>query len=166
MSREAEIYIGAPPPRLRPLRPGETPAELAIAIGLARCPECHEFRGMCATEDGEVRLLCICEGILCRRCGRRNIRRPISDHFNDSDGRIWHTPYFMGFFPCADCRAEVERLKPTCPRCGSRERVPIVYGLPGPGLEGRAARREVSLGGCVTYGNDPKWACANCDEPL
>ena len=104
MSPEATIHFGTPPPRVRPLRPGETPAQLAEDIGLSRCPDCGEFRGTCATDEGETRLLCICEGITCRACKTDPIRRPNSDHFNESDGRIWHTPYFVGLFPCAGCR--------------------------------------------------------------
>lgn len=100
----AEVFIGSPPPRLRSLRPGETPTELAAAIGLTRCPECNEFKGTCMAEGGEVRLLCICDGIACKRCGKTNIRRPISDYFNEADGRIWHSPYFMGWVPCGECR--------------------------------------------------------------
>lgn len=103
---DAEILMGEPPPSIRPLRPGETPAELALDIGLTRCRRCGEFRGVCDTDEGETRLLCICEGIICRACKKNLIRRPISDHFNESDGRIWHTPYFVGMFPCAECREQ------------------------------------------------------------
>jgi hypothetical protein len=107
MSREAEIYIAAPPPSLRPLRSGETPAELASAIGLRRCGECGEFKGTCLADGEEVELLCICDGILCRRCKRNLVRRPISDHFNEADGRVWHTPSIAALIPCAACKEEL-----------------------------------------------------------
>lgn len=159
---ESEILIGSPPPRIRPLRPGETPAQLAIELGLTRCPDCHEFKGALIREGAEVELLCICDGIKCRRCGRVAIRRPISDHFDEGGGRIWHTPYFTGWFPCRDCREELKPKGATCTICGSTETVPIAYGLPGSGLEERARQGQVRLGGCVIYPDAPDWFCRNC----
>lgn len=159
---EATILIGSPPPRLRPLRPGETPADLAAEIGLTRCPTCGEFKGACSTEDGDVELLCICDGIACRRCKRVAVRRPISDHFDEGDGRIWHTPYFMGMVPCAECREELKPKGATCTICGSTETLPIVYGLPGPGLAERARLGQVRLGGCVIDPGAPNWFCRYC----
>lgn len=41
----------------------------------------------------------------------------------------------------------------SCPECGSRQLVPIVYGLPSPELEQRARRQEVALGGCELFGD-------------
>jgi hypothetical protein len=35
--------------------------------------------------------------------------------------------------------------------------VPVVMGLPTQGLNEAAERGEVWLGGCVVFGNDPKW---------
>ena len=43
-------------------------------------------------------------GITCRECGDTRIRRPISDYYNLADGRLWHVPYFVGMFPCRECR--------------------------------------------------------------
>jgi hypothetical protein len=52
--------------------------------------------------------------------------------------------------------------KPACPECGSRDVLPIVYGLPGPELEARALRGEVMLGGCVVFDSSPDLGCTNC----
>ncbi|MCI0480533.1 MAG: hypothetical protein L0213_02970 [Candidatus Dadabacteria bacterium] len=52
--------------------------------------------------------------------------------------------------------------KPACPECGSHDVLPIVYGLPGPELEGKAIMGEVMLGGCVVFGNDPDLGCRSC----
>jgi hypothetical protein len=106
---EAQIFIGSPPPSIRPLRPSETPAQLAAELGLARCPDCHEFKGTIIRDGAEVKLLCVCDGIPCRRCKTNRIRRPISDHFNEFDGRIWHSPYFAGLLPCTSCREKSDR---------------------------------------------------------
>ena len=52
--------------------------------------------------------------------------------------------------------------KPACPECGSHDVLPIVYGLPGPELEGKAIMGEVLLGGCVVFGSDPDLGCRTC----
>lgn len=52
--------------------------------------------------------------------------------------------------------------KPACPECGSHDVLPIVYGLPGPELEGKAVMGEVLLGGCVVFGSDPDLGCRSC----
>ena len=44
-----------------------------------------------------------------------------------------------------------------CPNCGSFNRLPILYGLPGPGVP-----KDVVLGGCIITDNDPKWHCEDC----
>lgn len=108
---DAEIFTGASPPRLRPLRPGETGAELATDIGLEHCADCGEFRGTCIAEGEQVELLCLCQGIPCPRCHEGLIRRPISDHFDEETGRIWHTSWVSGMIPCRRCKAELERAK-------------------------------------------------------
>ena len=42
----------------------------------------------------------------CIRCGRRRVRRPISNYFNPEDGKWWHVPYFAAVDRrCSDCRA-------------------------------------------------------------
>jgi hypothetical protein len=59
------------------------------------------------------------------------------------------------------------RKKPIeCPKCGSSEIVPIVYGYPLPETEEKARRGEIALGGCRIIGNgsDPKWACRKCGK--
>ena len=73
----------------------------ATALGLSRCKVCGEYRGK-AIDEGKVRKVsCICAGILCTQCQRVQIRRPISNHFNEKDGKIWHTPYFLHI--CSGC---------------------------------------------------------------
>lgn len=76
--------------------------------GLVRCATCREARGWVIEGDfGDVSVLsatCICDGILCRYCGKGLVRRPISNHFDEQSGRVWHTPYFGGLARCGDCR--------------------------------------------------------------
>ena len=57
------------------------------------------------------------------------------------------------------------RLKvvlPVCPRCGSRQVVPIVYGLPGKQLAADADAGRVVLGGCRVSDGDPIRSCVAC----
>jgi hypothetical protein len=51
---------------------------------------------------------------------------------------------------------------PLCPDCGSRESIPIVYGLPGEQLYDASHRGEVVLGGCVIWDGNPQWSCPVC----
>ena len=84
-----------------------------IPPGLTRCPVCSEYRGSTLArhlnwnatpyEPDEVILVrCICDGILCRRCGKK-MHRPISNYYDEEANKIWHVPYFMGMFPCREC---------------------------------------------------------------
>lgn len=51
-----------------------------------------------------------------------------------------------------------------CPRCGSRDTIPIVFGYPGPELIAAAQQGEVVLGGCCITGDDPAWRCRSCGK--
>ena len=50
-----------------------------------------------------------------------------------------------------------------CERCEA-PMIPIVYGYPSGSMFRDAARGKIALGGCVIFGDDPKWTCsAGCD---
>jgi len=51
---------------------------------------------------------------------------------------------------------------PPCPSCSSPRVRRIIYGEPSPDLGEQATRGEIVLGGCVLFGNDPKWDCPDC----
>jgi len=54
--------------------------------------------------------------------------------------------------------------KRRCPRCGEMSVVPIVYGMPGPGMFQQYERGEVLLGGCcISPDGDPIRGCTECD---
>jgi hypothetical protein len=55
-----------------------------------------------------------------------------------------------------------KKSRPLCPKCGSRAVVPIIYGYPAPSLSRKAARGEVSLGGCCIVDGMPDWSCRTC----
>lgn len=98
-------------PSAWPAGPRLAPPPDWLPPGLYRCSDCAQIRGRAwsAALDGELiktKSTCLCEGIACRECGDTRIRRPISDYYNLADGRFWHVPYFVGMFPCRECRTE------------------------------------------------------------
>jgi hypothetical protein len=81
-----------------------------VPPGLSACESCGEIRGETPgpLKEGQVGLwksTCLCEGPLCRSCGRNRIRRPVSNHYDPEDGDWWHVPAFVVLAPCRECRA-------------------------------------------------------------
>lgn len=84
---------------------------------LRRCPRCGELKGEAVIADpygGIVRLpvICICRGISCPQCGKRLIRRPISNHYHESTDTVWHTAWFCYLRPCPTCRRSAAQQAP------------------------------------------------------
>lgn len=83
--------------------------------GLSTCQGCGRVRGVTKRplgtgEVGDAESVCLCRGLACRRCGRRRMRRPISDYFDAEWGQWWHVPYFAMQAPmCSVCEDEAER---------------------------------------------------------
>lgn len=50
-----------------------------------------------------------------------------------------------------------------CPNCESKRGVRIFYGMPSAGVFELIEREEISLGGCVVFGNDPSFQCLLCE---
>ena len=48
---------------------------------------------------------CLCEGLLCRACGKGRIHHPISDYYDEATGQLIHVPYFAGMRLCPECGA-------------------------------------------------------------
>ena len=53
-----------------------------------------------------------------------------------------------------------------CPRCGSTDAVPIIYGYPDVELGMAAERGEIVLGGCLIGDESPDFECRGCGNPL
>ena len=51
-----------------------------------------------------------------------------------------------------------------CPRCGSEDVLPIVYGYPGPELFEESLAGQVRLGGCMVGPDSPEFHCEVCDH--
>ena len=88
-----------------PALPSGQMSEIAAAPPryLRRCPSCGELRNRAR------RILCACDRLVCAVCGEGGIRRPISDHYDETDGKLWHTPWLAGLRPCPSCGAPYHR---------------------------------------------------------
>lgn len=82
--------------------------------GYVQCNVCGEFNGSTDAKNlswqgiqpkGPVSVSCLCHGIPCRRCGKL-MHRPVSNSYDLESNEVWHTPYFVGTFPCPDCRTK------------------------------------------------------------
>ena len=51
---------------------------------------------------------------------------------------------------------------PHCPKCKSTSVIPILYGLPSPAWEQKAAKGLAILGGRVVEGGQPDRKCSKC----
>jgi hypothetical protein len=49
-----------------------------------------------------------------------------------------------------------------CPKCKSKNVIPIIYGLPGRDLIEQARKGEIELGGCVVRIGSPIRKCKKC----
>lgn len=54
--------------------------------------------------------------------------------------------------------------RPTCPKCGSKTIVPIMYGLPTEEAAEEAERGKIALGGCCISEDSPQWHCRDCEH--
>jgi hypothetical protein len=46
-----------------------------------------------------------------------------------------------------------------CPECGSRNALPIMYGMPGDEMVEASVAGKVALGGCMVSAESPEWCC-------
>jgi DNA-directed RNA polymerase subunit RPC12/RpoP len=53
-----------------------------------------------------------------------------------------------------------------CPNCGSPKVVKIIYGEPSYKDSLEAEAGKVILGECIINGNDPSWACIDCNAKI
>ena len=67
-----------------------------------RCLVCGELKGEFLYKGSHdpkpvlAQVPCLCDGLVCGNCGHERIHKPISNRYDEDDGRVWHVPYFMG----------------------------------------------------------------------
>lgn len=93
--------------------------EFKIPAGLYKCDTCGEYKGKVKTKDLNwdysfnkeeleksdelFTLSCLCDGILCPRCKKNKIHRPISNSYKPWTNGIGHWPWFTGWMSCKEC---------------------------------------------------------------
>jgi hypothetical protein len=75
-------------------------------IGLQRCEVCNQYKGYgierWANGFGGYTVSCICDGILCKKCGINKVRKPIANYWDEINHTSWHVPYFAST-RCSAC---------------------------------------------------------------
>ena len=93
--------------------------------GLIKCGVCGEYNGEIikkyldwgndffnnSPEEGEktISVTCLCNGILCKKCKKNKIHRPVSNSYIESSNSIIHWPWFTGMMECDACRDSKNR---------------------------------------------------------
>lgn len=95
-----------------------------IPEGFHKCEVCDEYTGKtkmknlnwenCFDFEREERekseeyisVSCLCEGIICKACGKNKIHRPISNSYEEETNSIGHWSYLSGMRPCDECRSK------------------------------------------------------------
>jgi len=91
-----------------------------IPKGLYKCEKCGEYKGSVMEKDLNwngsfhkakaenseeyLTVSCLCDGILCHKCKKNKIHRPISNSYEVATNEIWHHAYFTGMMGCDECR--------------------------------------------------------------
>jgi hypothetical protein len=89
--RDAHLLPAASPPR-----------PVAVPKGFNQCVLCGEYKGKAKVEGKIWVVTCLCDGMLCRKCGVTRIHSPVSNYFDKDTGKCWHIPYF-GSTVCDRC---------------------------------------------------------------
>ena len=56
-------------------------------------------------------------------------------------------------------------MKPkVCPKCKSKNIIPIVYGMPGPEMQQESFEEKIHLGGCTIMEDNPSKYCRDCEH--
>jgi hypothetical protein len=89
-----------------------------------KCRKCGEYNGAIKKkelypkgsfneEEAEeyITVSCLCNGILCSRCKKNKINRPISNSYCPGSNTIEHWPWFTGWMLCRECMKKDEKGK-------------------------------------------------------
>ena len=99
----------------------EVGEEKKIPEGFSKCEVCGEYNGRTKMEnlnqkdsfvkipDEEyISVPCLYRGILCLRCKKNKINRPISNSYDEKNNKVWHNSYLSGMRVCDECRKELK----------------------------------------------------------
>ena len=90
-----------------------------IPDGLYKCPKCGEYKGKVQEKDlnweGSSRektgptseeyltVSCLCDGILCPRCHKNQMHRPVSNCYEEELNKVLHYSALIGWGGCQEC---------------------------------------------------------------
>jgi hypothetical protein len=83
-------------------------ANIKILRSLHKCEVCGEYKGRLKKSDKYLTVYCLCDGILCCKCKRNKIHRPISNYYDEANNKIWHSPWFSYMKFCDECKNKKE----------------------------------------------------------
>ena len=69
---------------------------------LQKCKKCGECKGVITEDEEDIYIACLCEGVLCRKCEKTMVHKPISNYFDEQNNQIIHIPSFSPCL-CAGC---------------------------------------------------------------
>lgn len=111
-----------------------------LHLGLIKCPTCEEYKGKVnarelnwendssyKSSDQQIGISCLCQGILCPKCGKNRIHRPVSNFFNSKSNTVEHWPYFTGMMGCRECR-EINNPRQSKHQAGNQTPAPSQEG--------------------------------------
>ena len=91
-----------------------------IPEGLHKCETCGEYKEKVMEKDLNwdgsydkteaekseeyLGVSCLCDGIVCPKCKKNKIHRPISNSYDPESNTIGHSPWFTGMMGCDECR--------------------------------------------------------------
>jgi len=95
-----------------------------VPKGLHKCEQCGEYKGEVMEKDLNwegsfhkeraekseeyLGVSCLCDGILCSKCKKNKIHRPISNSYDPESNTIGHWPSFSGMRPCDECKEKIK----------------------------------------------------------
>jgi len=78
---------------------------MCMRKNLQLCKICGKYKGQIRDDRENIKISCLCDGILCPKCGEIKIHRPISNSYEPADGII-HYPSFSGMVGCEKYRVK------------------------------------------------------------
>lgn len=92
--------------------------KLYVLKGLRKCKKCGEYKGSIREKDlpkghswfksrdpeRQIKILCICDGVNCKICGKKKIHRPCSSYYDKKNNCLWYVPGFIVWaLICNEC---------------------------------------------------------------
>jgi len=57
-------------------------------------------------DEAMIEVSCLCDGIVCPKCKKGRMHRPISNYYDARHNDVWHFPWFYFYRGCDECAAK------------------------------------------------------------